>query len=62
MKSNKVRYFAAAMAGITAVFYFLIAAHVLPVSEVMDGGITTFGLVAGAGFVPSYRGMILRRP
>lgn len=51
MKSNRVRYFAAAMAGITAVFYFLIAAHVLPVSAVMDGGITMFGLVAGAGFV-----------
>jgi hypothetical protein len=50
MSSDKVRYFAAAMTGINAVFYYLIAAHVLPVVDVMDKGITTFGLVAGAGF------------
>ena len=47
---DKVRYFAAAMAGVTAVFYYLIAAHLLPVVDVMDKGITTFGLVAGIGF------------
>lgn len=50
MFSDKVRYFTAAMAGVTAIFYYLIAAHVLPVVDVMDKGITTFGLVAGVGF------------
>ncbi len=50
MLGARVRHAAAALAVITAIFYFLIAAHVLPVVDVMDGGITKFGLVAGAGF------------
>jgi hypothetical protein len=51
MLTDRVRYFAAAMAAITAIFYFLIAAHVLQVVENMDGGITIFALVAGCGFL-----------
>lgn len=51
MWADRIRYVAAALAGVTAVIYFLIAAHVLPVVEVMDRGITVFGLVAGGGFV-----------
>jgi hypothetical protein len=50
MLTNRVRYFAAAMAGVAAIIYFLIAAHVLQVVDVMDRGITIFGLIAGLGF------------
>ena len=50
MLGASVRHAAAALAVITAIFYFLIAAHVLPVVDVMDGGITKFGLAAGIGF------------
>lgn len=50
MVADKVRYVAAALAGITAILYFLIAAHVLPVVEDMDRGVTVFGLIAGVGF------------
>jgi hypothetical protein len=51
MSTDRIRYFAAAMAGVAAIFYFLIAAHVLRVVDLMDQGITTFGLIAGAGFL-----------
>lgn len=62
MSNNKVRYFAAAMAAVTAVFYFLIAAHVLPVVDVMDKGITNFGLAAGVGFaVAALLLLVIRR-
>ena len=50
MLSTRARYAAAALAVITAIFYFLIAGHVLPVVETMDEGITYFGLAAGIGF------------
>jgi len=50
MLNGRVRFGAAALAVITAIFYFLIAAHVLPVVDVMDKGITYFGLAAGIGF------------
>jgi hypothetical protein len=51
MWANSARYFAAALAAVTAVGYFLIAAHVLPVVENMDNGLTVFGLIAGCGFI-----------
>lgn len=50
MLTGKMRYFAAAMAGVTAVIYFLIAARVLHVVENMGTGTTIFGLMAGLGF------------
>ena len=50
MVADKVRYAAAALAGVTAVIYFLIAARVLHVVEDMGTGITIFGLIAGLGF------------
>lgn len=50
MFNDGLRHSATALALITAVLYFLIAAHVLPVVDVMDRDITVFGLVAGVGF------------
>jgi ABC-type uncharacterized transport system permease subunit len=49
--ASRARYFAAALALVTAAGYFLIAAHVLPVVDKMDRGLTVFGLIAGCGFV-----------
>ena len=51
MWTNRARYFAAALAAVAAVGYFLIAAHVLPVVENMDRSLTVFGLIAGCGFM-----------
>ena len=50
MLADRVRYAAAALAVLTAIAYFLIAGHVLPVAEVMDRGVTVFGLISGVGF------------
>jgi len=50
MTADKLRYFAAAMAAVAAIIYFLIGAGVLQVVDEGGDGMLTFGLVAGLGF------------
>lgn len=52
MTNERTRYFAATMAGVAAVIYFLIGAGVLQVAAEEPGGagLTFFGVAAGLGF------------